>query len=75
MRNSLSLLRRAVHGTLTGGLAMVTWGCGLAVAGENGWERQGLMFKMEPGTLVQNFTSPAEPLEEGRWRLWCSLSG
>lgn len=42
---------------------------------EHGWQKHGLMFKMEPGVLVQNFTSPAEPLEKGRWRLWCSLSG
>lgn len=41
----------------------------------HGWQMHGLMFKMGPGVLVQNFTSPAEPLEEGRWRLWCSLSG
>ncbi|WP_265595779.1 hypothetical protein [Verrucomicrobium sp. BvORR106] len=42
---------------------------------DHGWQKQGLMFKMEPGVLVQNFTSPAEPLQDGRWRIWCSLSG
>jgi hypothetical protein len=39
------------------------------------WQKQGLMFKMDPGVLVQNFTSPAYPLADGRWRIWCSLSG
>ncbi len=44
-------------------------------AEDRGWQKHGLMFKMEPGVLVQNFTSPAEPLDGGRWRIWCSLSG
>lgn len=57
------------------GLAMGILGWTAASAEEGGWEKQGLMFKMEPGVLVQNFTSPAEPLTEGRWRVWCSLSG
>lgn len=46
-----------------------------AEVADRGWQKHGLMFKMEPGVLVQNFTSPAEPLEDGRWRVWCSLSG
>jgi hypothetical protein len=41
------------------------------------WRKQGIV--LEPteaweGTSIQNFTSPAEPLEGGAWRIWYSVS-
>ena len=30
---------------------------------------------LPPGGMIQNFTSPAEPLVAGAWRLWVSISG
>ncbi|MGC3966218.1 MAG: hypothetical protein QM775_02240 [Pirellulales bacterium] len=42
------------------------------------WEKQGLVIGPEvlpAGEWLQNFTSPAIPLEDDRWRLWCSRSG
>lgn len=41
------------------------------------WHKQGIVFEpSEPweGTGIQNFTSPAEPLENGAWRIWYSVS-
>ncbi len=42
------------------------------------WRKQGVVLappKTPRGTRVQNFTCPAEPLENGRWRLWYSSFG
>ncbi len=42
------------------------------------WTKHGELFRHtgEPvGGWIQNFTSPAEPLDGGRWRLWVGLSG
>ncbi len=42
------------------------------------WQKQGELFRHQgdpAGAWVQNFTSTAEPLGDGRWRLWTSLSG
>jgi len=42
------------------------------------WTRHGIILEpTEPweGDDIQNFTCPAEPLEDGRWRLWYSVSG
>lgn len=41
------------------------------------WKKHGELFRHqgEPaGGWVQNFTSTAEPLEGGRWRVWASIS-
>jgi hypothetical protein len=41
------------------------------------WQKHGLILEpSEPweGTGIQNFTSPAEPLENGAWRIWYSVS-
>lgn len=42
------------------------------------WTKHGVIARHtgEPaGGWLQNFTSPAEPLDGDRWRLWCSVSG
>lgn len=42
------------------------------------WKKHGIVLEAtEPweGSDVQNFTAGAEPLEEGAWRLWYSVSG
>lgn len=42
------------------------------------WSKRSVVLRSEDlpgGGLVQNFTSPAEPLDDGRWRLWLSASG
>jgi hypothetical protein len=42
------------------------------------WRKQGLVLEpTEPweGTSVQNFTTRAEPLRDGAWRIWYSVSG
>ncbi len=42
------------------------------------WKRHGVVLApSEPweGGFIQNFTSPAEPLEDGRWRLWYCANG
>jgi len=41
----------------------------------NAWVKQGVVLKQtEPweGASISNFTSPAEPLDGGRWRIWYS---
>ena len=42
------------------------------------WTKQGVVLEAtepwEHGS-IQNFTSPTEPLEDGRWRFWYSVSG
>ena len=41
------------------------------------WHKHGVIIEpSEPweGTGIQNFTSPAEPLENGAWRIWYSVS-
>ena len=42
---------------------------------ENPWRKQGTVLTSDEHGLVQNFTSDVEPLADGRWRLWYSLSG
>src|SRR5574337_2176971 len=42
------------------------------------WQKHGLV--LEPtedweGGQIENFTSPPEPLADGRWRLWYSACG
>lgn len=42
------------------------------------WKKHGVV--LEPteaweGNFIQNFTTPAEPLDGGRWRIWYSASG
>lgn len=47
-------------------------------AGTPKWVKHGELFRhtgKPTGGWIQNFTSPAEPLENDRWRLWISLSG
>jgi hypothetical protein len=42
------------------------------------WTKRGVVLRHsgEPaGGWIQNFTSAAEPLANGRWRLWCGVSG
>lgn len=42
------------------------------------WKKHGIVLEgVEPweGDRIQNFTSPAEPLEGGRWRIWYSGRG
>lgn len=42
------------------------------------WKKQGVIIKPDetiPGGKVQNFTCPAEPLDDGRWRIWYSNCG
>lgn len=41
------------------------------------WKKHGVVLEAsEPweGTAIQNFTSPAEPLKDGTWRIWYSVS-
>jgi hypothetical protein len=41
------------------------------------WHKHGIILEAtEPweGTSIQNFTSPAEPLKGGAWRIWYSVS-
>ena len=41
------------------------------------WQKHGIILEAtEPweGTSVQNFTCPAEPLGDGAWRIWYSIS-
>jgi len=45
--------------------------------GSDGWKKHGELFRYRgefPGGWVQNFTSTVEPMEEGGWRLWTSVS-
>jgi len=74
--------RRHFMGGLAG--AIIAPALGRAQAGgpgpcaPNAWRKQGVIFRHggEPaGGWVQNFTSPAEPLADGRWRWWCSVYG
>jgi len=47
-------------------------------ADASAWSKQGELFRHEGAPAngwVQNFTSAAEPLENGGWRIWTSLSG
>jgi len=42
------------------------------------WQKHGIILEAsEPweGDDIQNFTSPAEPLKGGAWRIWYSVSG
>jgi hypothetical protein len=42
------------------------------------WKKQGVIIKPDeaiPGGRIQNFTCPAEPLDDGRWRIWYSSYG
>lgn len=42
------------------------------------WKKHGIILEAtEPweGRGIQNFTSPAEPLANGEWRIWYSISG
>lgn len=42
------------------------------------WKKQGVIIKPDEaiaGGKVQNFTCPAEPLDDGRWRIWYSSYG
>lgn len=42
------------------------------------WHKHGLILEateLWEGDDIQNFTSPAEPLKNGAWRLWYSVSG
>lgn len=42
------------------------------------WQKHGIVLEAtEPweGGQIQNFTSPAEPLDDGRWRIWYSGRG
>jgi hypothetical protein len=72
---------------LATGACGASWPAPLAVAGRtNGprpcppdaWKKGPVVLGKEGGPgdhWVQNFTCPAEPLDEGRWRLWYSLAG
>lgn len=45
--------------------------------GASGWKKHGELFRGEGGpgkAWVQNFTSTAEPVAGGEWRLWSSIS-
>ena len=42
------------------------------------WKKHGILLEAtEPweGQNIQNFITPAEPLAEGKWRIWYSISG
>jgi hypothetical protein len=40
------------------------------------WQKHGPVLEASPAAgNIQNFTSPAEPLADDRWRLWYSVSG
>ncbi len=76
--------RRAFLGRAAGGAAMLaglgTAGC--RSAGGTGapdrrhpWRKHGIVLASDESGWIQNFTSVAEPLGGGRWRLWTSLSG
>ena len=42
------------------------------------WQKQGIVLEASEsweGGSIQNFTTPAEPLADGRWRIWYSISG
>lgn len=72
--------RRTLLGTTGGaGLSLLSAAWGGALEGSRApvWKKHGEMFRHqgEPeGGWVQNFTSSAEPLEGGRWRIWTSVS-
>lgn len=65
-----------------GGLSLLAGARALAadipeLAGASAWKKHGELFRGEgePGKAwVQNFTSAAEPVEGGKWRLWTSIS-
>lgn len=42
------------------------------------WRKHGIILKADDllgGQGVQSFTSPAEPLADGAWRIWCTVTG
>jgi len=42
------------------------------------WRKQGIILEATEsweGNGIQNFTSPAEPLPDGRWRIWYTVTG
>jgi hypothetical protein len=39
------------------------------------WRKQGVVLSAEPDGRLENFTSAAEPLSSGRWRLWFTTTG
>lgn len=80
-----SVGRRSFLAGMTGSVACAMgWSDGLmARAGaagssalaRNPWRKRGVVLASGEDGLVQNFTSAAEPLDGGRWRLWLSISG
>ncbi|MDQ3625208.1 MAG: hypothetical protein M3463_22470 [Verrucomicrobiota bacterium] len=77
-----NLTRRHFLGGLTGALFVASPGRAAAAVPapcpSPAWSKQGVVLRhsQEPSAgWIQNFTSPAEPLRDGRWRLWCSVSG
>lgn len=65
-----------------GGLVLLGETTGLAaevplLAAPSAWRKHGELFRHEgdpANAWIQNFTSTAEPMEGGRWRLWTSVS-
>jgi hypothetical protein len=76
--NRRDLMRVAGGGALT----MLTGSTGHAadtpgLGPSSGWKKHGELFRYEGSAekaWVQNFTSTAEPVEGGKWRLWTSIS-
>ena len=50
-------------------------GAGSPAVAHDPWRKRGVVLASGADGLVQNFTSAAEPMEGGRWRLWYSISG
>lgn len=86
-RSADSLDRRTFLGAAVVGVGGASSLAPFAVAGQrsdprpcspDAWEKGSVVLGREGGPgdrWVQNFTCPAEPLEDGRWRLWYSITG
>lgn len=80
-----TLRRRSFLGRVAGGsAALAGWSLATACRTEgvapaevprHSWNKHGVVLASDASGLIQNFTSVAEPLGGGRWRLWFSLSG
>jgi hypothetical protein len=80
-----TFLRSSVYGTVGALLASRTLASSAPEAAAaptpcppTAWQKHGIILQAsEPweGSLIQNFTSPPEPLKNGAWRIWYSVSG
>ena len=86
-RSEAFLDRRTFLGAAAMGFCGASLAAPIAVAGQrddprpcspDAWKKGPVVLGKEGGPAdrwVQNFTCPAEPLEDGRWRLWYSIAG